>query len=73
MLSYEPVHEISNNVVCATAKPQIICTAWSEPLLVAWVYYDCLATDWTAFGVSLLEISYTGSYESHDTSMELGF
>ena len=31
----EPVHEISNNVVCATSK------AWSEPLLVAWEVYDC--------------------------------
>ena len=37
------------------AKPQIslrICAVWSEPLLVAWVFYDCQATDWTPFGVS---------------------
>ena len=27
---------------------------WSEPLLVAWVFYDCWATDWTLFGVSKL-------------------
>ena len=42
----EPVREISNNVVCAPAKPQIslrICAVWSEPLLVAWVFYDCKA------------------------------
>ena len=29
--------------------------AWSEPLLVAWVLYDCEATDWTPFGVSKLK------------------
>ena len=33
----EPVHEISNNVVCATSKRAV----WSEPLLVAWEFYDC--------------------------------
>ena len=36
------------------AKPQIslrICTVWSEPLLVAWVFYYCEATDWTPFGI----------------------
>ena len=36
------------------AKPQIslrIRAVWSEPLLVAWVFYDCSATDWTPFGV----------------------
>ena len=32
----EPRHEISNNVVCATSKGSI----WSEPLLVAWKFYD---------------------------------
>ena len=40
----EPVHEISNNVVVRPAKPQIslrIRAVWSEPLLVAWVFYDC--------------------------------
>ena len=39
------------------AKPQIslrIRAVWSEPLLVAWVFYDCDATDWTPFGVSML-------------------
>ena len=39
------------------AKPQIslrIRAVWSEPLLVAWVFYDCLATDWTPFGVHKL-------------------
>ena len=28
---------------------------WSEPLLVAWIFYDCWATDWTLFGVSKLK------------------
>ena len=40
------------------AKPQIslrIRAVWSEPLLVAWVFYDYLATDWTPFGVSKLK------------------
>ena len=79
----EPMHEITNNVVCATS----IRAVWSEPLLIAWVYYDCLATDWTPFGVSklnrrlqrlvrvytcqnvkLLEISCRGSEPVHDIS-----
>ena len=37
------------------AKPQIslrIRAVWSEHLLIAWVFYDCWATDWTQFGVS---------------------
>ena len=41
------------------AKPQIslrILAVWSEPLLVAWVFYDCLATDLTPFGVSKLKM-----------------
>ena len=40
------------------AKPQIslpIHTVWSEPLQVAWIFYDCWATDWTSFGVSKLQ------------------
>ena len=40
------------------AKPQIslrIRAVLSEPLLVAWVFYDCYATDWTSFGVSKLK------------------
>ena len=32
-----------------------IRTVWSEPLLVAWVFYDCWATDWAPFGVSKLK------------------
>ena len=39
------------------AKPQIslrIRAVWSEPLLVAWIFYDSYATDWTALGVSKL-------------------
>ena len=30
----EPWDDISNNVVCATSKG-------SEPLLVAWIFYEC--------------------------------
>ena len=40
------------------AKPQIslrIHAVWSEPLLVAWVFFDCKATDWTPFRVSKLK------------------
>ena len=40
------------------AKPQIslrIRAVWSEPLLVACIFYDCLATDCTSFGVSKLK------------------
>ena len=35
-----------------TAKPQIslrIRVVWSEPLLVAWIFYECSATDLTSF------------------------
>ena len=31
-----------------------IRVVWSEPFLVTWIFYDCKATDWTAFGVSKL-------------------
>ena len=40
------------------AKPQIslrIRAVWSEPLLVALIFYGCLAADWTSFGVSKLK------------------
>ena len=40
------------------AKPQTslhIHADWSEPLLVAWIFHDCKATDQTAFGVSKLK------------------
>ena len=40
------------------AEPQIslcICAAWSEPLLVVWIFYQYLATDQTAFWVSKLK------------------
>ena len=40
------------------AKTQIslhIRAVRSEPLLVAWIFYNCLATDWTSFGVSKLK------------------
>ena len=36
------------------AKPQItlrIQAVWSESLLVAWIFCECKATDWTSFGV----------------------
>ena len=40
------------------AKPQISlrkCAVWSEPLLVAWVFYDCYASDWAPFVVAKLK------------------
>ena len=40
------------------AKPQIplrIRAVLSEPFLVAWVLYECLATDWRPFDVSKLK------------------
>ena len=40
------------------AKPQFslhICTVWSVPLLVAWIFYGFKATDWTSFGVAKLK------------------
>ena len=77
------------------AKPQIslrIRAVWSEPLLVARVFYDCLATDWTSFGVSklkrrlqrlvrvytcqnatLLELSCTGSFKTHQNVTSVSF
>ena len=39
-------------------KPQIslrICAVWAEPLLVAWIFYECTATDGTSFWVSKLK------------------
>ena len=44
--------------MCDQQKAQTslrICAVWSEPLLVAWVIYDCKATDRTSFGVSNLK------------------
>ena len=41
-----------------------IRAVWSEPLLVAWVFYECLATDRTGFWVSNLTGGCTGSSES---------
>ena len=32
-----------------------IRAVWSEPLLVAWIFYECSATDRTKFGVSKLK------------------
>ena len=40
------------------AKTQIslrIHAVWSEPFLVAWIFYECYATDWTSFWVSKLK------------------
>ena len=28
---------------------------WSEPLLDAWIFYECKVTDWPSFGVSMLK------------------
>ena len=56
------------------AKTQIslrIHTVWSEPLLVAWIFYACYATDWTSFGVSKLKrrlhrlVKMTHCWKSH--------
>ena len=41
------------------AKPQTslrIRAVWSEPLLVACVFYECSATDWASFSVSKLKM-----------------
>ena len=41
------------------AKPQISLHIWavlSEPLLVACIFYECWATEWTSFGVSKLKM-----------------
>ena len=32
-----------------------LCAVQSEPLLVAWIFYECSATDWKSFGVSKLK------------------
>ena len=48
------------------AKPQIslcIHAVWSEPLLVALIFYECQATDWTSFGVLKLKRGCTGASE----------
>ena len=39
------------------AKPQTslrIRAVWSEPLLVTWIFYECYATNWTSFRISML-------------------
>ena len=55
---YEPRHEISNNVVCATSKGSDQ-TAHKRSLIRAFasclIFYECYATDRTAFGVSKLK------------------
>ena len=56
------------NMSCDTSFPTIlyvrpakaqtslrICAVWSVPLLVAWIFYNCLATDGIAFGLSKLK------------------
>ena len=48
---YEPRHEISNNVVCATS----IRAVWSEPFLVAWILLKFQATNQTSSGISMLK------------------
>ena len=54
------------------AKPQIslrIRAVWSEPLLVAWVFFDCWATDWTHLEFLSLKGGCTGSSESIHVKM----
>ena len=41
-----------------------IWAVWSEHLLIAWIFYEYSATDWTSFGVSKLKRGCTGSSES---------
>ena len=58
-LIYEPVHEISNNVVCETSKVSdqpVHKRSLIKPLLDALVFYDCWATAWTSFGVYKLKM-----------------
>ena len=41
---FEPGHGISNNKYVLPAEPQTnlcIHAVWSEPLLVAWIFYGC--------------------------------
>ena len=43
MLYYEPWHEISNNQYVRPAETQTslrIRAVWSEPLQIAWIFYD---------------------------------
>ena len=55
----KPGHEISNNMVCVTSdgSDQAVHTLSliAEPLLVACIFYECLATDRTSFGVPKLK------------------
>ena len=51
---YEPVHEISNNVVCATSKGSDQ-PAHTRSLFRALADHLNQASDWTAFGVSKLK------------------
>ena len=64
LISKDQKNEMSRDIWFPTmwyvrpAKPQIslrICAVWPGPLLVAWLFYECYATDWTSFGVSKLE------------------
>ena len=49
----------------ATSQTSLrIRTVWLEPLLDAWIFYDCSATDRTAFGVWGSKRGCTGSSES---------
>ena len=57
---YEPRHETSKMWYVRQVKAQIsmrirACAGWSEPLLVAWIFYDSKATDLTSFGDSQLK------------------
>ena len=49
-----------------------IRAVWSEPLLVVWKFYDCQATDRTAFGVSKLKkmlYRYVGVYTCQNATL----
>ena len=52
--AFEPRHDISPTMwYVRPAKAQISLRI--QPLLVAWIFCDCLAIDWTPFGVSKLK------------------
>ena len=56
------------------AKPQIslrICTVWSEPLLVAWIFYECWATDWTSNWVYNLKGGCTDRLRLHSSKCHI--
>ena len=55
---FEPVHEISNNVVCATSKASdqpVQTRSLIRAIASRWMFNDCWATDWTLSEASKLK------------------